>query len=103
MVYDPNISYCGSWTGNAIRTKLKLQEKLPFNSCCYAHDCDYNFLFNVNLNITRKLILKAFIDWNFLKNMIKVSKFYQLPIAFIFYGIVTIFTPIYFFRFRKSA
>jgi hypothetical protein len=103
MVYDSETSYCGSWSGNTLRTKLKIHKILPFNSCCYAHDCDYNFLFNLDIDTKRKLLLKVFIDWNFLKNMIKNSKVYHLPIAFIFYGIVTILTPIYFFRFRKSA
>jgi hypothetical protein len=32
--YNPNISYCGMWKFNKLRTKFKIHKILPFNKFC---------------------------------------------------------------------
>ncbi len=107
--YNENISYCGMWCFNDLRTKLKIHKILPFNRFCFLHDKGYYLISKYFKELTFKefLRLKNLIDQIFLKNMLEkanktetyILKNYKKIIAKSFFKIVTFATPIYYFGF----
>ena len=106
--YDFNISYCGMYRFEKLRTKLGVHKVLPFNRLCYLHDRAY-FLLEENFNSLSFLdwiYLKFWIDAKFLTQMIKSTdddpsriKYITMPI---FYVLVTVMTPVYYLVMKKN-
>lgn len=108
--YDSNTSYCGSWSLNSFRSKLGIQYILPFNRSCYLHDKGYSILTKHfhKLNLIQFLKYKFIIDYKFLMQMRssdskKHSKILHNVTCPIFFSIVILMTPIYYFRIKKVA
>jgi len=106
--YDSNISYCGSWSLNSFRSKLGIHHILPFNRLCYLHDKGYSLLTKHfhKLNLWQFLKYKFIIDYKFLIQMRssedkRHSKKLHNVTAPVFFSIVILMTPIYYFRMKK--
>lgn len=108
--YNPNISYCGSWSLNSFRSKLGVHKLLPFNRSCYLHDKGYYILTKhfKKLTLYQFLYYKFKIDYEFLIRMRssdnkKHSKVLHNITCPIFFTIVVLMTPIYYFRIKKQT
>lgn len=110
-----DIFYCGVWAFNEKRTKIikflnLFKSLIGINNACYIHDKHYTYLFSKELKILTFLKWKLFIDTLFLFNCFKYAyknkkstiRFtHRLVISIIFYFIVLIATPIYFYMYRN--
>jgi hypothetical protein len=108
--YESDISYCGSWSLNSFRSRIGVHRLLPFNRSCYLHDKGYSILTKHfhKLNLFQFLKYKFIIDYKFLMQMRsseskKHSKVLHNVTAPIFFTIVILMTPIYYFRIKKVS
>lgn len=106
--YDKDISYCGSWNLNEVRSKIGVQRLLPFNRICYLHDKGYYILTKHfhNLSLLELLKYKFKIDYKFLQDMRNSDEDYNIILkevtSALFFTIVILMTPIYYFKVFKK-